>query len=163
VHIRNFSALDFPAVQEIARSAGGLAMHHPHTYWMMTYSSPHLCLLAEDEGAPVGYVTGLAPFLDLETCFLWQLGVVPRCRRRRVAIDLVIEFVTRAVRAGTRRLLFTIELDNIASFELSKKVAEILGSPDLVKCIGTTGDMGVGMDIERIYEMRLRDSLFGSS
>jgi ribosomal protein S18 acetylase RimI-like enzyme len=156
MQIRNFTSADFPNILKIAHDAGNLAQHHPHVYWMMTYTSPHLCLLAEDNGLPLGYASGIAPFIDSQTCFLWQIGVIPAGRRRNVGTALAVEFFKHAHRAGSHRLVFTIQEDNAPSLELLSKVARIFGAGDLMRCIGTTGDMGASAVAENIYEVRFR-------
>jgi L-2,4-diaminobutyric acid acetyltransferase len=156
--IRNFTSSDVPIIREIARDAGNLAVHHPHVYWMMTYTSPHLCLLAEQDGVPLGYVSGLTPFLDSHTCFLWQIAVTPASRRRNLGTDLAVGFFERAIAAGSRRMMFTIEANNAPSLGLFNKVAGIFESRDSMKCIGTTGDLGTSAAAENIYEIWLAHS-----
>lgn len=153
--IRTFTTEDLPNIAQIALRAGRLAVHHPHVYWMMTYTSPHLCLLAEHDGSPVGYVSGLSPFLDAHTCFLWQVGVVPEARRRNLGTDLGVEFFRRALNAGSRRVIFTIEENNTPSVDLLRKVAGLCGSGGIMKRIGSTGDIGAGITPEIIYEVGL--------
>jgi ribosomal protein S18 acetylase RimI-like enzyme len=153
--IRNFGSADVPIIRKIAHDAGNLAVHHPHVYWMMTYTSPHLCLLAEEDGLPIGYVSGLTPFLDSQTCFLWQIAVATASRRRNLGTDLATEFFARALAAGSRRVMFTIEENNSPSLNLFSKVAGMFESRDSMNCIGTTGDLGATAAAENIYEIRL--------
>ena len=85
-----------------------------------------LCLLAEEDVGPLGFVVGFQSTSSRLAFFLWQIGVDPSARGKGVATDLVRAAVANAKILGCVALECTIT--NKSSYRVFEKVAQDEGS-----------------------------------
>lgn len=87
------------------------------------------CALAEEDGRPLGWVSGYIPPETPDTLFIWQVAVHPRARGRGIAKQLVHELLRRPECFEVRHLHSTITRDNAASWGLFRSLAGDLQAP----------------------------------
>jgi L-2,4-diaminobutyric acid acetyltransferase len=86
------------------------------------------CILAEMDGAPVGWISGYLLPDDPETLFVWQVAVAEDARGLGLASEMLDRLLSRADMAGVRHLKTTITRDNQASWSLFRSLAERHGA-----------------------------------
>lgn len=103
LRIRNATEDDADALHALASRCQPLDAHAPDTYLGLLSTSSDGCFVMEDEdGNPVGFVTSV----DFDgATFLWQLGILPELRGRRLSEPLISSVMTHARRIGSRRVV----------------------------------------------------------
>jgi len=87
------------------------------------------CVLAELDGAPVGWVSAHVPPSDPEAIFVWQVAVSGRARGMGLGLRMLKQLVSREACGGASELRTTITGDNAASWALFRKFARAMGAP----------------------------------
>lgn len=86
------------------------------------------CVLAEEGGAPVGWISGHILPADPETLFVWQVAVSERARGQGLGRRMLTHLVARRECRKVTRLQTTITSDNEASWSLFKGFARRVGN-----------------------------------
>ncbi|WP_417587586.1 diaminobutyrate acetyltransferase [Pararhodobacter oceanensis] len=82
------------------------------------------CILAELDGAPVGWISGYVLPKDPETFFVWQVAVSPKARGLGLAKRMLEQLFEREDCKDVTRLQTTITKDNDASWALFRSFAD---------------------------------------
>lgn len=85
------------------------------------------CLVAERDGAPVGWVSGYRLPEDPATLFVWQVAVAPALAGRGLGARLLDALLARPACRGVERLATTITAGNAASWGLFSAFARRQG------------------------------------
>jgi L-2,4-diaminobutyric acid acetyltransferase len=85
------------------------------------------CILAEMDGAIVGWISGYLPPDDNRTFFVWQVAVDEAARGRGVAKKMLTKLMRRPGVHQVRRMQTTITKDNAASWALFRSFARDSG------------------------------------
>ena len=90
---------------------------------------PHWTLLVSAPDTPLGYVIGCS---DASTTpgsgFVWQIGVIPRERRRGIASALLVESMRRMQAEGAPYVHLTVHTDNPSAIRAYERLGfEIVG------------------------------------
>ncbi len=84
------------------------------------------CIVAEREGALVGWISAYRPPGEPETLFIWQVAVASDARGQGLALQLITALLGRASCAGVRQIKTTITPENGASWGLFRRLARTL-------------------------------------
>lgn len=87
------------------------------------------CILAENGGEPVGWVSAYRPPKKPATLFIWQVAVHPEARGRGLGNKMILSLLQRRACAGVRSMRTTITPDNEASRALFRSIASTLRAP----------------------------------
>lgn len=82
------------------------------------------CILAELDGAPVGWISGYVLPSDAETFFVWQVAVSEKARGLGLAKRMLEELLAREECQDVSRMQTTITKDNDASWALFRSFAD---------------------------------------
>lgn len=82
------------------------------------------CILAELDGAPIGWISGYVLPADPETFFVWQVAVSERARGMGLAKRMLERLLVREECQGVIRMQTTITKDNDASWALFRGFAD---------------------------------------
>jgi len=82
------------------------------------------CVVAERDGAIVGWVSAYVLPYDPETLFVWQVAVAETARGTGLGRLMLGDLLSRAACRGVRRVQTTITADNEASWALFRRFAE---------------------------------------
>ena len=82
------------------------------------------CILAELDGAPVGWISGYVLPTDAETFFVWQVAVSERARGLGLAKRMLEKLLARDVCGAVTKMQTTITKDNDASWALFRSFAD---------------------------------------
>ena len=119
---------DGATLWRLVRDAGSLELNSAYAYLLLATHFPDTCLIAEEDGEPLGLVVGYRPPADPEAVFVWQVGVAPDARGRGLGGRMLHELLARAALGGARYLTATVSPDNEASRALFRSVARNLGA-----------------------------------
>ncbi len=82
------------------------------------------CILAELDGAPVGWISGYVLPSDAESFFVWQVAVSEKARGLGLAKRMLEQLLERDECQGVTRMQTTITKDNDASWALFRSFAD---------------------------------------
>ncbi|MBW3599392.1 MAG: diaminobutyrate acetyltransferase [Planctomycetes bacterium] len=100
-----------------------------YVYLLLCRDFADTCLVAEFQGALVGFVTGYVPPTRPDSIFVWQVGVAPQARRRGIAQQLLLQLVASEAGRRAQYLEATVSPSNAASRRLFQAAADALGAP----------------------------------
>lgn len=86
------------------------------------------CVLAERDGALLGWISAYRPPPSPEQLFVWQVAVAPAARGEGLALKMLDALLARPAVAGARTLTTTITEDNEASWRLFRAFARRHGA-----------------------------------
>ncbi len=119
LRFRTPSPSDGRALWELAGEVG-LDLNSPYAYVLWGEHFAATSLVAERDGAAVGFVTGFHPPELPDTLFVWQIGVAAAARRTGLGARMLDHLLERT---GARFLDATVTPDNTASAALFRSVA----------------------------------------
>jgi L-2,4-diaminobutyric acid acetyltransferase len=126
--IRPTTARDGAALWRLARDAEGLELNTPYCYVLAADELGDTCLVAEEDGAPLGFVLALRPPRRPQTVFVWQVGVSRAARGRGLGRRLLSELVRRPSCGEVTHLEATVTAANAASRALFRSFARSQGA-----------------------------------
>ena len=138
IRFRGAAPDDGLALHRLVDDGGVLELNTTYSYVLMcdhfagtTVIAEHgtgLNGIAENRGAPVGFVTAYRPPSRPEAVFVWQIGVHPSMRGRGVARGLLDFLVKRPACRGVRFLEATVTPSNVPSRRLFTSFARHRGA-----------------------------------
>lgn len=114
---------DAAAIAKLAGSLAVLDRYSPYLYVLLCDKFSHTCVVAEEAGELLGFVTGLRPPAQHDTLFVWQVGVAKRAHRRGIAGHMLRELFLRPENRDVRWLETTVASANTASRKLFQAFA----------------------------------------
>lgn len=117
---------DAPALHDLVAGTGVLDVNSPYAYVLVCEHFRRTSVVAELDGAIVGFVSGYRLPDQPDTLFVWQVGVSEAARGHGLATRMVLHLVQRP---GITHLLTTVTPDNVASTRLFARIAERVGAP----------------------------------
>lgn len=119
---------DGAAMWRLAEASGGLDLNTPYAYLLWCRDFADASAVAEDEdGSPLGYVTGYRRPTEPSTLFVWQVTTATEARGRGLAAGMIESILDRLGREVTH-LEATVTADNVASRRTFAGVAERRGA-----------------------------------
>jgi L-2,4-diaminobutyric acid acetyltransferase len=117
------------ALWRLVGAGGTLDLNSTYAYLMVCRDFADTCIVAERAGRIEGFVIGYRPPQRPDTVFVWQIGVAPEARRRRLG-SLVLDRLLQSEACSTARFLETnVTPSNRASRALFEGLARRLGAP----------------------------------
>ena len=137
-------------VWRLVRDGGVLDLNSSYAYCATFRHFPRTCVVAEDDGAIAGFVTGYRIPERPDVLFVWQVGVAPTHRGRGLATQLLRWLVT-----GTeaRWLETTITPSNQASQHLFRGLARRLETGCEVSPGLSSVQLGSDHEAEELYRI----------
>lgn len=86
------------------------------------------CVLAEQGGQVIGWVSGYRPPSDPTAFFVWQVAVAPEGRGKHLASRMINHLLARPAQRGVTHFITTITDDNAASWGLFQRLADTWGA-----------------------------------
>ncbi|GGF96529.1 diaminobutyrate acetyltransferase [Paenibacillus abyssi] len=120
---------DGAAVWELISSAGTLDLNSAYCYLMFCNLFQDTCVIAEEKGQTVGFVSAFFPPDRENSLFVWQVAVDPEVRGRGLGKAMLNELLSRH---GAQRIVFmeaTVSPSNEASRRLFQSVAAAHSCP----------------------------------
>jgi len=109
LQIRNCKPDDILTVRRFVSLCKPLGVHTGYTYWMLFNYFGDSCFLMEENGVPIGYISGMKSSTFKDVFFLWQIGVAAEFRDRGYAYLLLEKAMEAAKRLDCKVMQFSIE------------------------------------------------------
>jgi diaminobutyrate acetyltransferase len=144
MEIRRSSVEDFLKLHELVGRIENIVQHPPHFYKIMLRYFGDTIILAEEEGELTGFLLGFVSQTNPEEYFIWQLGVDPRYRGRKIAGKIMEETIKAAGEKGCRLVSATVEIVNIPSQRLFESSGfQIVTSSEDGELINENGKLAI--------------------
>lgn len=114
---------DGAALWRIARDSGDLDLNSSYAYLLWCRDFADTSVVARQDGAPIGFVTGYLRPTSSQTLMVWQVAVDAVHRGKGIAARLLDALLDRLVPLGVRYLETTVTADNTASNRLFTALA----------------------------------------
>lgn len=124
--VRNVRPNDAAEMWRLVRRSEGLDLNSPYAYLLLCRHHGRTCLVAEEEGRLVGFLTAYVPPAEPDVIFVWQIAVAASHRRRGLSRRLIQQLLDRCPDA--RFLECTITPSNHASLQLFRGLAAATGA-----------------------------------
>ncbi|MFS0727141.1 diaminobutyrate acetyltransferase [Paenibacillus sp. 1P07SE] len=115
---------DGTKVYDLIRRAGTLDLNSAYCYLLLCDAFSQSCVVAEEEGRIVGFISGFYRQEQPSTLFIWQAAVDPAMRGRRLASSMLEELLRREHPQPLRFVEATVSPSNAASRRLFQSFAE---------------------------------------
>lgn len=141
IKFRQPNVADGAEIWRLVRDSGSLDLNSAYLYLLLCQHFADTCVVAEQDGRLLGFVSGYRPPGRPDTLFLWQVGVDASARGRGLGKALVRRFL----RSGdhVRTLETTVSPSNAASQALFRSIAAEFGA-ELRVTTGFTQDQFPG-------------------
>ncbi|MHA1559590.1 MAG: diaminobutyrate acetyltransferase [Alphaproteobacteria bacterium] len=123
---RRPTVADGPAVWRLVKQVGTLDLNSSYVYLLLCRDFAETCVIAELEGKVCAFLTGYKPPDEVDTLFVWQVGVGQLARGLGVASGLLKHLLLREGSRGIRYLETTVASSNTASRALFRSLARRL-------------------------------------
>lgn len=130
---RSARPTDGASLWRLVQATGTLEANSPYFYLLFATDFGRTCLVAEQDGEPVGAVIGYHPPEQADTAFVWQIGLLPSHRGQGLGSALLLQWLALPANRGTRWVTATVADDNPTSQALFKRLAERLGTGCVVE------------------------------
>lgn len=114
---------DAAQVHALVDACRPLDLNSVYAYMLLCTHFADTCAVAEQDGRPVGFVSGYLEPSTSGVLFIWQVAVSPAVRGRGVATRLLEDVLNRAACRHVHYLETTITPSNAASWSLFRAVA----------------------------------------
>lgn len=151
---REPSKEDGAKIWEFIKSTKTMDLNSAYAYLMLGHYFSDTCVIAEDKGAIIGFVSAFRPPQDPKTIFVWQVAVHDGYRGKGIGRKLLKELLNRDSCKSVRFLEATVSPTNIASQSLFKGLSRYLDCPcEISDCFPEELFPGSGHEAEHTYRV----------
>ncbi|PQM27370.1 diaminobutyrate acetyltransferase [Sphingopyxis lindanitolerans] len=118
LQLRRPVATDGPAITALVARCAPLDRNSAYCNLLQCTHFADSCIVAERDGAIVGWVSGHRPPSDPQDFFVWQVAVAREGRSKRLASSMIKALLARPAQRGATHLITTVTDDNQASWAL---------------------------------------------
>lgn len=123
VILRQPVSTDGPAVSALIAASPPLDVNSAYCNLLQCTHFAETCVVAEHDGALVGWVSGYRVPSAPEQFFVWQVAVARQARGLGLAQRMIGDLLARPSASGVTHLITTITPDNAASWALFEGLA----------------------------------------
>ena len=120
---------DAIGIWKLIRSCPPLDVNSSYMYLLLCEHNPQTCVVAERDGAIVGFVSGYRLPADPTVLFIWQVAVHPDGRGLGLGKRMIVEILGSSGCDGVMSLETTVSPSNQASRKMFSAIADTLSSP----------------------------------
>lgn len=122
-------AADGPAITALIAACPPLDRNSRYCNLLQCDHFADHCIVAEEAGRIVGWVSGYRPPSESEAFFVWQVAVATEGRGKQLASRMISALFARPAQDGVTHLITTITDDNQASWALFRGLARDWKAP----------------------------------
>lgn len=126
--LRTPRADDGAAIWALVRACGPLDENSMYCNMLQCDHFSDTCIVAEQDGDVVGWVSAYVMPNDPDTLFVWQVAVSEKARGMGLGVLMLQSLLARKACAGVTRLQTTITGDNEPSWALFRKFGRLQGA-----------------------------------
>src|SRR5690606_8909841 len=115
-------------VHDLVSDCRPLDLNSSYAYMILCAHFADTCVVAEEHGSVVGFISAYRKPADPDVLFVWQVAVSSRVRGRGVASRMLHELLARVGSSNVAAIETTISPDNRASWALFESFAKRLGA-----------------------------------
>ena len=154
VTFRNPRVNDGAAIWRLVKDSGVLDLNSSYMYLLLCKDFSDTCIVAEEDGQLLGFVTGYRPPGRENAIFLWQVGVDARARGKGLGKRLVQAFLHSVGARGAAYLETTVSPSNEASRALFRAMARDLNTEcNISPCFGENQFPEGGHEAEELFRI----------
>ena len=116
------------AVHELVQRCPPLDLNSSYSYFLLCSHFADTCVVAEQEGVAVGFISAYRLPQAPQTLFVWQVAVDARARGRQLAGRMLEELLLRPACAGLQFIETTVSPSNHASRRVFERFAATHGA-----------------------------------
>ena len=124
---RKPKAEDAAAVSALIVSCPPLDQNSLYCTLLQCTDFAHSCIIAEQNGKTIGWISGYRLPGDPMTLFIWQVAVHPDARGSGLAVEMAINLIARQ-NGRVRRVRTTVTKSNESSRRMFSKLSKKIGS-----------------------------------
>lgn len=128
ISFRKPVAADGPAITALIAASPPLDGNSAYCNLLQCSHFADFCVIAQDGGEIVGWVSAYRPPSEPDSLFVWQIAVARKARGQKLAQRMMDALLERPAVRGVREMITTITADNRASWALFEGVARRLGA-----------------------------------
>jgi L-2,4-diaminobutyric acid acetyltransferase len=121
--LRKPRASDGPRISRLVASSPPLDLNSPYCHLLQCTDFAETCVLAERDGALLGWISAYRPPATPEDLFVWQVAVATEARGEGLAGRMLDELIARPAAEGATALTATVIEENAASWHLFEAFA----------------------------------------
>lgn len=125
--LRHPTATDGMAVHQLIARCAPLDTNSAYCNLLQCLHFADTCMLAEDAGQVLGFISAYRKPTEPGTLFVWQVAVDQRARGKRLARTLLDAILSAPGAEGVRVIETTITADNAASWALFDGISRDIG------------------------------------
>lgn len=122
-------AEDGVAINELIAKCAPLDRNSVYCNLLQCTHFASTCVVAEQAGRAVGWVSGYRMPDEPDALFVWQVAVDSPARGQKLAARMIKDILAREANSGVLFIKTTITQDNEASWRLFRGLAEALNAP----------------------------------
>lgn len=123
------SAEDGPAIWRMIEGSGALDTNSLYCNLLQCTDFAGTCVLVEQGGAPLGWMSAYVPPTRPDTLFVWQVCTAPEARGQGLARRMIRSVLARPACRDLRHVECTITRANAPSWGLFRSLARDLCAP----------------------------------
>jgi L-2,4-diaminobutyric acid acetyltransferase len=121
--LRTPQASDGHRISRLVAASPPLDVNSPYCHLLQCTDFAETCVLAERDGALLGWISAYRPPATPENLFVWQVAVATQARGEGLAGRMLDELITRPAAQGATALTATVTEENAASWRLFEAFA----------------------------------------
>lgn len=119
---------DGAAIWGLVKTCEPLERNSCYAYLLLCQHFPDTCVVAEQEGEIIGFLSAYRPPVSPGVIFVWQVAVKQEARNRGIASAMLLELLQRAACKDVCYLEATVSPSNRASQALFQSLARRLAT-----------------------------------
>ena len=143
---------DGAKIHQLVKSCKPLDLNSVYCYLLMCQHFAETCVVADEDGKIVAFLSGYIPPSKKNVFFVWQVAVDGKARKRGCGKRLLREVLQRPRCRDCHFLETTITPSNHASQNLFRSFAEDLDAPCEVDICFSDGDFGQELQEAECHE-----------
>ncbi|NIQ03277.1 MAG: diaminobutyrate acetyltransferase [Nitrospinaceae bacterium] len=126
--LRTPSVNDGPRIRQLVQESRTLDLNSTYYYLLFCAHFSDTCVIAEQNGRLVGFVTAYRPPATQDRLFVWQIAVDPKVRGQGVAKTMIMELLHQTTHLGISYVEATVTPSNHSSQRLFQSLARDLNA-----------------------------------
>lgn len=155
--IRRLNSQDIHSIRDLVAKCKPLDLHTLYSYWIIIQYFNKYSFVLESSSQQVGLITSLDKKLDSKKIlFIWQIGVIPEFRGKKLGEKLLHHLVESALNDGINYFQFSIDPNNTASLKTFQSIAtNFKGKLVKIDQVSIKDDSMRNKEFEDLYELSI--------
>lgn len=145
---------DGKAIWNLVKETGVLDLNSAYAYLMLCKYFSDTCVVAEEQGRIVGFVSAFRSPKKQDILFVWQVAVAKNQRRKGLGTAMLKNILAREACKGVRFLEITVTASNTVAQKLYRKLAnDLQASYEVADCFSVELFPGHSHEAEAMFRI----------